>query len=371
MKLSTLLLSYVAAFLINGTVAWPYMAKTLDSLNQRLQERADPVAGPEDSDEMIGDLATVGATTPVGKSIKSILLGLEDPYSDVAWSGVLPGKGSPKCAADTCCIWGWIAKDMEQKFRGTAGRCNGLARAAVRLGFHDAGTWSKNTPDYGGADGSIILANELGRPENSGLQKIGDVMKDWYDQYKKYGISMADLIQMGATVATVVCPLGPRVRSFVGRKDSSKPAVDGLLPDVFADADSLIQLFAAKTIKAHGLAALVGAHTTSRQRFVNTSRALDPQDSTPGVWDVVFYGQTIDQPKPPKRVFKFPSDSKLAAHPKIQSEWQQFAGSGGQDHWNEASPLRISRASMRHDIHADSVRRRTTQKNTYASRSSA
>jgi hypothetical protein len=322
------------------------MAKILDSLNQRLEERADPVAGPEDSDEMIGDLATVGATTAVGKSIKNILLGREDPQSDVAWSGMLPGKYSPKCAADTCCIWAWIAKDMERKFRGNSGECNNLARGAVRLGFHDAGTWSKNTPDYGGADGSIILANELGRPENNGLQEIAAVTKGWYDQYKESGISMADLIQMGAAVATVMCPLGPRIRSFVGRQDSSKPAVDGLLPDVFDDADSLIKLFEAKTIKAHGLTALVGAHTASQQRFVNTSRALDPQDSTPGVWDVLFYGETIDNPKPPKRVFKFPSDVKLAAHPKIQSEWQQFAGSGGQDHWNEASTLRISLPSM-------------------------
>ena len=73
---------------------------------------------------------------------------------------------------------------------------------------------------------------------------------------------MADLIQMGATVATVTCPLGPRIRSFVGRKDNPIPSMDGLLPDVTASADSLIQLFEDKTIKPHGLAALVGAHTT-------------------------------------------------------------------------------------------------------------
>jgi hypothetical protein len=227
---------------------------------------------------------------------------------------------------------------MEAKFRGISGRCNGYARAAVRLGFHDAGTWNK-TVGFGGADGSIILGNEGGRPENNGLQDIIAVTKGWYKSYKQYGVGMADLIQMGANVATVVCPLGPRVRTYVGRKDSSTPNADGLLPDVHSDAETLINLFEQKTIKPHGLAALVGAHTTSQQRFVDPSRALDPQDSTPGVWDVKFYGQTIGSQHTPKRVFKFPSDVVLSQHPRIEQEWKEFAGAGGQDHWNEVCVL--------------------------------
>jgi hypothetical protein len=145
---------------------------------------------------------------------------------------------------------------------------------------------------------------------------------------------MADIIQMSATVATVVCPLGPRIRSFVGRKDSSVPATDNLLPDVNAPADDLIALFERKTIRPHGLTALVGAHTTSQQRFVDPSRALDPQDGTPGVWDVLFYGQTLD-PNAPKRIFKFPADVKFSTHPRMADEWKEFADKGGQDHWNE------------------------------------
>lgn len=132
-------------------------------------------------------------------------------------------------------------------------------------------------------------------------------------------------------------PLGPRVRTFVGRKDSSTPNANNLLPPVTGSADFLIELFENKTIKAHGLAALVGAHTTSQQHFVDPSRALDPQDSTPGVWDVKFYGQTTGTA--PKRVFKFPSDVALAAHPKISDEWAEFAGAGGQEHWDEVSSL--------------------------------
>lgn len=222
---------------------------------------------------------------------------------------------------------------MEKLFRGPSGRCTKYARAAVRLGFHDAGAWSKFTGPTGGADGSIILGDELGRGENNGLQTIAAVILAWYNQYRGYGVGMADLIQMGANVATVVCPLGPRVRTFVGRKDSSIPAPLNLLPSVHADANSLIELFENKTIRPHGLTALVGAHTTSQQHFVDTTRDGDPQDSTPGVWDVEFYSETIGTA--PKRVFKFPSDVALSKHPRLSFEWQQFASA--QNHWNEVS----------------------------------
>jgi hypothetical protein len=89
---------------------------------------------------------------------------------------------------------------------------------------------------------------------------------------------------MGANVATVVCPLGPRIRSFVGRADSYQLPPEGLLPEVNDTADNLIKLFEEKTIKPNGLVALLGAHTTSQQRFFKPSQAFDPQDSTPGTW---------------------------------------------------------------------------------------
>lgn len=128
-----------------------------------------------------------------------------------------------------------------------------------------------------------------------------------------------------------MCPLGPRIRSFVGRKDNAKAGPTGLLPDVNDSADKLIKLFQAKTIDAHDLVALVGAHTTSQQHFVNTARDGDPQDSTPGVWDVAFYGQTTGNPPP--RVLKFASDVNLSKDSRAKSEWQDFIG--GQAHWNE------------------------------------
>lgn len=169
---------------------------------------------------------------------------------------------------------------------------------------------------------------------------------------------MADLIQMGANVATgkdrrpvvpasvsqrtVTCPLGPRVRTFVGRRDNIRPSNPGLLPDARDSAEKLISLFGAKTISPHGLVALVGAHSTSQQRFFDRKRALDPQvrrgrqtyllwinkkqDSTPGVWDTLFYAQTTENK--PKRIVKFPSDINLSKHPKTKSEWNAFSAPG-------------------------------------------
>nr|XP_036582703.1 ligninase h2 precursor [Colletotrichum truncatum]KAF6791494.1 ligninase h2 precursor [Colletotrichum truncatum] len=256
-----------------------------------------------------------------------------------------PPKDTPACAADTCCIWKYIADDLATTFRGESGRCTDFARAAIRLGFHDAAGWSKGTGNLGGADGSIILApSEMQRVENKGLEEIVEQTKAWFNKYQQYGIGMADLIQFSANVATVVCPLGPRVRTFVGRKDSSVPAPPNLLPDVNSPADALIELFGNKTISSYGLISLIGAHTTSQQRFVDSARAGDPQDSTPGVWDVKFYSETIGNA--PARVFKFNSDIALSKYPSTSAQFKAFAGPGGQSAWNDGYAREYVRLSL-------------------------
>ncbi|KAH6654043.1 peroxidase [Truncatella angustata] len=334
--------------MLNAALAYPGMGKQLAEIKARQSD-----ADESDSTELIGDLLTLqdADLSTVGKNVKELLLGGGNPESSETYRGV-PALKSAACAKDTCCVWKYIADDMAQLFRGSSGRCTKWARAAVRLGFHDAGGWSKQTAAQGlpgGADGSICLNDELTLPENQGLQDIGAKMKEWYakwhDQQGFSTVTMSDLIQMSANVATVVCPLGPRVRSFVGRKDSSVQN-PRLLPSPFQEADALIQLFEDKTISPHGLVALLGAHTTSQQFFVNTSRAGDPQDSTPGVWDVLFYGQTLGTAPTPQRVFMFPSDVSLSQHPSTKPEFQAFAGSGGQQHWNEDYAREYIRLSL-------------------------
>ncbi len=335
------LLSYALLAYVPSIDAYPGMGNAMSEMKR--------MAGKlkrQSSLELLGDLKTLpdSQLTPIGHDIKNILLdNLSAESSVIDQSIPVGGIGSAACKADLCCHWKWLAYEMTYTFNGTSGRCNRLAREAVRIGFHDAGVWSKAT-SYGGADGSILLTDEINRPENAGMSEIAAQHKQWYNKYHQYGLSMADIIQMGATVATVVCPLGPRIRSFVGRKDNPTAGPANMLPAVTDSADTLINLFAAKTINAHDLVALVGAHTTSQQHFVNTARAGDPQDKTPGVWDVGFYTDTTGSPPP--RVFKFQSDITLSKDPRSAEEWKEFSDpNNGQPHWNDVSILSSSVAS--------------------------
>lgn len=307
----------------------------LSELLRRIPQEDDGDANPT----MIGDLATTGPTTPVGQSIYNILMGTESAERNTKKIEYIPPglPGSTKCKADTCCVWWYVSLQLILSFTGITGRCNDRARAAIRLGFHDAGTWSAKLAaqgqDFGGADGSIALSGtEISRAENNGLQDIIGKMLTWQ---KQYGVGMADLIQFAAAHAVVTCPLGPRIRVFVGRKDSKAAAPDGLLPSATSDADTLIKLFEDKTISPHELAALVGAHSASKQFNFNVSMSGAPQDGTPGVWDVLFYNETVQNT--PAKVFRFPSDIVLAADSRMSAEWDKFRRPNGvgQSHWNE------------------------------------
>jgi hypothetical protein len=167
-----------------------------------------------------------------------------------------------------------------------------------------------------------------------------------YNKYSPYGAGAADLVQMGANVATVVCPQGPRVRTFVGRRDNPAEPPTGLLPDPNHEPEVLLRLFADKTIKPNGLIALLGAHSTSQQRFFKPERSYDPQDTTPGVWDVNVYFETLGGNKPP-RVFSFPSDTKFSKHPLTRDLWKIFSQPGpGQSRWNDDYAKEYVRMSM-------------------------
>jgi Peroxidase len=287
---------------------------------------------------LIGDLVK-GATTDVGRAISSMLLSGSGAQSNATNHG---GRQFCFSSKDVCCIWYQISSDLTNMFRDQIGQCNDDARAAIRLGFHDAGSWSQKLAasgqDFGGADGSFILAQEWKRPESVTLQDISQKLTVLNGKYK---VGYADLIQFAAKHAVVTCPLGPRIKAYVGRKDSSKPSPTGLLPDVNDSADSLIALFNDKTITPHMLTALVGAHSTSKQFVTDTKLAGESQDSTPGIWDVLFYNQTL-QPLPPKaKVFKFASDLALSKHPLIIDEWKQFIPD--QQHWNEVRFPKIAK----------------------------
>lgn len=232
---------------------------------------------------------------------------------------------------DKCCVWYDVSAELTKLFKEKDGRCNDNARAAIRFGFHDAGSWDKQST-HGGADGSLMMDfGEENRPENNGLQNIRQILRG---VRAKYNVGYADLAQYAHNHASISCPRGPRVRTLVGRKDATRAAPDGLLPDVHDTADNLIALFERKGFDAHDLAALLGAHSSAKQRFVDPSQAGKPLDTTPGVWDVEFYNDTLNQPtKKNPNIFVLPADAVLSVHPKLNDEWKSFVGD--QPHWNE------------------------------------
>jgi catalase (peroxidase I) len=63
-----------------------------------------------------------------------------------------------------------------------------VTSTAVRLGFHDAGSWS-TASTFGGAGGSLLLSSEeISRPENNGLQEVRSKALDILDKYSPYGV---------------------------------------------------------------------------------------------------------------------------------------------------------------------------------------
>ncbi len=189
-----------------------------DAVRRELLE-ARQGAGAAGSSTLIGDLATVGATTPVGSAIEAILQGTGNPQDTTV--GTAPASSISGCSqsTDTCCVWYFVSQTLTSAFLDSDGLCTDLARGAIRLGFHDAATWSvalaAKGEDFGGADGSFVLFDEITRIENAGLENITTYTQQLLTQFPMVGA--ADLIQFMANHATVTCPLGPRVRTFVGR----------------------------------------------------------------------------------------------------------------------------------------------------------
>jgi hypothetical protein len=173
--------------------------------------------------QLIGDLKTK-VVTKTGMDVYDILMSNQDGYSNITGTKP-PNLESCIDSTDVCCPWWFVSDYLTTQFLGDDGLCNDLARNAIRLGFHDAGTWSQAKAeagqDFGGADGSFSLFGEISRGENKGLEPIDDFAQFLYGPDGPFGafdLGMADIIQFMATHATVTCPMGPRVRTFIGRE---------------------------------------------------------------------------------------------------------------------------------------------------------
>ena len=111
-----------------------------------------------------------------------------------------------------------------------------------------------------------------------------------------------------------------------------------------SDHDSLLQLFLDKGFSAAELAALIGAHTTSTNLAETAIPINAPQDSTPGKWDVNYYGETYNVPAG-SNVARFDSDINLSQ--KNTTVGKQFAGFVGQQgKWTSAFAAAMFKLSV-------------------------
>lgn len=221
-----------------------------------------------------------------------------------------------------------VSEELTRIFKAANGGCTDKARSAVRLGFHDAGTYDGIA---GGADGSILMSyGEESRLENRGLLDIRTTLRA---VQAKFGVGYADLVQYAHNHAAVTCPQGPRIRTFVGRLDAQAAGPENRLPDTRDSPEKIIDLFRAKGFSAADVVALVGAHTIAKQRFVDTSKAGSSSDHTPGRWDVASYNDTVTNPARTD-IFLLPSDVALSRYWETESAWYGFIGN--QDRWNGA-----------------------------------
>lgn len=136
-----------------------------------------------------------------------------------------------------------------------------LAPAQLRLAFHDAGPFDVET-HAGGADGSIRLAAEMGRSENTGWS-VPCIALLTEAKARFPHVSWADLIAVGGAAAVALCD-GPIISVGLGRRDAVAPEAEHRLPTGDADAPRLNAIFVAMGLSRQDLVVLSGAHTLGR-----------------------------------------------------------------------------------------------------------
>lgn len=230
--------------------------------------------------------------------------------------------------AECPAVWFDISSTLTQQFLAD-GQCTDAARAAIRSAFHDCFN--------GACDGSLILANECQNTENKGLSRLCSNLANVATQTQ---VGVADLIQFAAAHAVKTCPGGPTVPVKVGRTDSNVAAPTGILPGANAGGGDLVRLFASKGFTPTDLSALIGAHTTAKQFFVDPSKSGAALDSTVGTWDSKYYSDTLSGKAP----FVLQSDKNVARNPATALSFNLFAHN--KPAWDQAFVSAMVKMSM-------------------------
>lgn len=218
------------------------------------------------------------------------------------------------------------------------GSCGENAHSTVRIAFHDAIGFSLSGGKGGGADGSIIAFDdiELAFAANAGIDEIVEDLEPFALQN---GISFADAIQFGSSVALSLCPGAPVVQTFVGRPNATAPAPDKTVPDPFDPITNILARMGEAGFTPDEVVALLASHSIAAQDEIEPEIQRSPFDSTPGVFDsqvflevqlrgTLFPGAgphegQVESPLPGE--FRLQSDHLFARDSRTACTWQSFA----------------------------------------------
>ncbi|KAI0753413.1 manganese-dependent peroxidase [Daedaleopsis nitida] len=239
-----------------------------------------------------------------------------------------------------CCALFPIRDDIIQNlFHNT---CAEEAHESLRLTFHDAVAFSPSAAAAGkfaggGADGSIMLfANtETNFHANLGTDEIVALQKQ---VRARHNIGAADFIQFAGALALSVCPGAPRLEFLLGRKDATRAAPDGLVPEPFDPVDKILARMLDVGFQDFEVVWLLSAHTVGAADRVDDTIPRTPFDSTPGLFDTQFFIETQlkgtsfpgranvqgESLSPLRGEMRLQSDFLIARDSRTACEWQSF-----------------------------------------------
>ncbi|KXZ42065.1 hypothetical protein GPECTOR_212g425 [Gonium pectorale] len=194
----------------------------------------------------------------------------------------------------------------------------GKAAVALRLAFHDAGTFSAASGD-GGLNASIQY--ELDRPENFGLKRGWRIVREDLRGTPAEGVvTDADIVAAAGAFAVRLCG-GPSVPLLLGRPVAPPGAADppGRMPGEGFTAEQLKANFADKGFSVQEMVALSGAHTLGSKGF-----------GDPTTFDNAYYSALLARPwtnasDPMASMVGLPSDHVLPDDPDCLPHIRRYA----------------------------------------------
>jgi cytochrome c peroxidase len=134
----------------------------------------------------------------------------------------------------------------------------------IRLAWHCAGTYDKNSKTGGSNGGTMRFSPECNHGANAGLKTARDFLEPIKKQHP--GITYADLYTLAGAVAVEELG-GPKVAWRPGRvdaKDGHSCPPDGRLPDAAKEQNHVREVFNRMGFSDQEMVALIGAHALGR-----------------------------------------------------------------------------------------------------------